>query len=156
MPPCPPYSTQWSNDINALPHPHIYTGEVPHYGGTSTASPISPLTSLATHSNNCPSTSNPGLGGDAFRELASMGDSLIQECPSQSTNQPLYYVATGKFVITERKSFCSEIDRKTRSCIAPDSPSDQYNVTSIQSNRACSSRVPSLIVHAAVSNEFNL
>jgi hypothetical protein len=101
MPPCPPFSTQsWPTDINSLSPPQsqplLYSGDVPHYSGTSAASIVSPLTTMPAQSNNCMAPFNPGLGGDAFHELASRGDCLIQKTLPTSANQPLYYVATGE------------------------------------------------------------
>lgn len=86
-------SQSWSNGLSMSPQ-HGHPGDLPHYTGAGEASPIS-LLHMSTPSTTGISPAT-GLGGELYRELGT-SESLLPEALSTAPNQPLYYVATGRF-----------------------------------------------------------
>ncbi|KAJ5469898.1 hypothetical protein N7530_007255 [Penicillium desertorum] len=93
MPPYPPFSQSWPNDLSTFPHG--YSGDLSQYTGVTEASPISSATTAPTQPNDGMSPPTSGLGGDTYREMIGTPDILVPDSLSTSApNQPLYYVAT--------------------------------------------------------------
>jgi hypothetical protein len=85
----PPYplfsSTSWPSDFDAFP-PNGYHGDLPLFGS-----------GIPNNSNGMPLSTTADLCGDTIRGMQAAGANLPPDSlPVSQSNQPSYYVATGK------------------------------------------------------------